>query len=86
MIAIARCESTLKQFYSNGEVVEGIVDPRDRGLFQINQYYHLESAEALGLDIETLEGNIKYARVLYDQNGFRDWSASKGCHGHIAMR
>jgi len=76
MIHIAKCESGLKQYNSNGKVL--ISKTSDKGVFQINQV-HWENAKKLGFDIDTLEGNLSYARYLYDRNGTKDWYMSKHC-------
>lgn len=78
-IVVAYCESGLKQFDADGKVLSGRIVPQDRGLFQINQTYHLAKSLEMGLDIETVEGNIAYAKYLYDTQGFGPWSASKAC-------
>lgn len=76
---IARCESGFEQTDKNGEVVRGIVNKYDVGVMQINEKYHLEAAEKLGLDIYSLEGNVKYARILYEKEGTKPWLASSNC-------
>jgi hypothetical protein len=76
---IARCESTFRQFDKNGNVIRGLVDNDDIGLMQINERYHLDTAEKLGYDIHTLEGNMAYAKYLYGKSGSRPWNASKPC-------
>lgn len=82
MQEIARCESTFRQT-ENGVVLKGIVDKRDTGAFQINTYYHLETAKKLGLDIYEINGNLAYARYLYETQGTQPWNASKGCWGGV---
>jgi hypothetical protein len=81
MVRIAKCESRLRQYGSNGEALRGEQNPLDRGLFQINEKYHLKNAIDMGIDIHTPEGNILYARYLYDRNGTRDWAWSQKCWG-----
>ena len=82
MMAIARCESGLKQFNRDGSVLQGHIDPRDTGLFQINKFYHQATADEMEIDVDTTEGNVQYAKYLFDRNGTRDWKASYGCHGY----
>jgi len=77
MIAVASCESHFRQTNKDGSVFRGKQNPKDVGALQINEYYHLADAKKLGLNIHTLEGNIAYARILYDRNGTRDWNWSK---------
>jgi len=85
MEKIAKCESGGKQFYQDGTLVtnknyrDGVHWSTDYGYFQINDYYHLERAEELGLDIMTEQGNKDYALLLFDADGTSHWQASKGC-------
>lgn len=79
MIAVAKCESTLRHFNSNGNVLRGRAVSSDIGVMQINEYFHGTRSEQLGYDIYTLEGNLGYARYLYEQYGLQPWSASKPC-------
>lgn len=77
-VKIASCESSLRQ-YTNGTTTRGKLNPDDLGTFQVNQYYHGQKAQELGLDLHSIEGNIQYAKYLYDKNGWRDWGWSKHC-------
>lgn len=79
MVKVAECESKFRQFNKDGTVLQGEVNPKDKGVFQINIKYHLADSKKAGLDIYTLEGNLKYAQILYKRNGTRDWNASKEC-------
>ncbi len=79
MIAVAKCESGIRQYEKDGKVLRGRIDNRDVGLFQISEKYHAETAKDMGIDIYSVEGNIKYAKHLYEKNGLRDWSASRPC-------
>ncbi len=79
MLKIAQCESGSGQFSSDGSVVTNF-KTHDYGLFQIHSS-HIKEALAMGDDIMTPEGNIKYALYLYKKNGTRDWNASKWCWG-----
>lgn len=76
---IAFCESTLRQVDKSGKVLRGKVNPDDVGLMQINESYHGEKAVSMGLDLETIEGNLAYAKYLYDNQGTAPWSASAKC-------
>ena len=80
MVEIARCESQYRQFYE-GDVLRGKVNSEDVGIFQINEGYHLSIAMKMNVDIETIEGNIAYARHLYDTKGTAPWIWSKPCWG-----
>lgn len=87
MVQIARCESTFRHTLADGSVLQGRVDPADTGVMQINKRYHEATAINLGLDIETLEDNMAYARHLYESQGTQPWSASAPCWDRtIAMR
>lgn len=79
MIEIARCESQFRQYHKSGEVLRGEVNDLDRGVMQINEYYHNDTSEKLGYDILTLEGNTAYARSLYEKYGVKPWSSSAKC-------
>lgn len=79
MIEIAKCESGLRQWSRDGSTLRGGVNPKDLGIFQINEDYHLQSSQKLGHDIYSAEGNIAYAKLLYEEQGTTPWSASKEC-------
>ena len=81
MIAIARCESTFRQLDKDGEIHRGVVNNADVGVMQINEFYHLDTAQKKGIDIYTLQGNVAYARDLYEREGTDPWSSSKACWG-----
>lgn len=78
MYQVALCESGASQFTASGSVVRNPKTP-DVGAFQVNVEYHGEAAKRLGLDLYSVDGNVAYAKVLFDRNGLRDWSASKHC-------
>jgi hypothetical protein len=79
LVEIARCESTFTHYDKNGNLVRGRVNSADVGVMQINEKYHLETAEKLGLNIHTIEGNVAYAKYLYEKFGASPWSASSPC-------
>ncbi len=80
LINIARCESSFRQYdEKTGTVLHGKANPADIGVMQINEKYHLERAASMGIDIDTVEGNVAYAKYLYDTQGGAPWSASKAC-------
>ncbi len=89
MSKVAFCESTFRQFDKDGSVHRGVVNSKDVGVMQINEYYHLETAEKLGLDIYTIQGNVAYARYLFEKEGTTPWLSSSPCWGkenHIARK
>ena len=79
MIEIARCESQFRQYDKSGKVLRGVVNDLDRGVMQINEYYHNETSVKLGYDILTTEGNTAYARALFEKYGVKPWSSSSRC-------
>ena len=80
-IRIAKCESSLRQFNPQGEVLRGVVNSLDVGIFQLNEYYHLAESKSRGYDIYTTEGNIEYAMHLLETQGTEPWNWSKPCWG-----
>lgn len=85
MVAVARCESSFRQFASDGDSLRN-PESDAIGIFQLLESYHEEPAEELGLDIFSITGNIGYARKLYDSFGLQPWSPSSLCwdQGDIA--
>ncbi len=81
MIQVARCESHFRQLDSDGEIHRGVVNSADVGVMQINEFYHLDQSEKKNYNIYTLEGNVAYARDLYERQGTQPWSSSKPCWG-----
>ncbi len=79
LVEIAKCESTMTHITPAGTVVRGRVNQSDIGLMQINEAYHLQRATSLGLDIHTLEGNMAYARYLFEKEGVSPWLSSSKC-------
>jgi hypothetical protein len=79
MIDIAYCESRYRQYSDHETVLTGIVNNSDKGVFQINTYYHGNDADRLGYDLETVEGNIGYGRHLYETQGVQPWVHSSPC-------
>lgn len=79
LVDIARCESTFSHLNKDGEIVRGKVNKSDLGLMQINEYYHADRAERLGIDLKTLEGNMAYAKDLYEREGSKPWNSSSKC-------
>jgi hypothetical protein len=77
---IAQCESGMRQFNSDGTVLLGRVNPMDVGILQINLQYHGQRAQELGIDLYTLEGNIEYGFLLYQEQGATPWKWSNPCH------
>lgn len=76
---IASCESEFRHYNSRGNIIRGEVDSNDVGLMQINERYHLDRSETLGYNIYSIDGNMAYARYLYEKEGTKPWNASKNC-------
>lgn len=79
LVDIARCESHFRQYDKDGSVLRGKVNKSDVGIMQVNQYYHGERAEKLGYDLMTPEGNMAYAKYLYEKEGAQPWISSSPC-------
>jgi hypothetical protein len=82
LVDIARCESSLRQFDAKGNVIRGFVNNADVGVMQINEKYHADKAIELGLNIYTMEGNIDFAKYLYEKYGASPWQSSSKCWSH----
>lgn len=74
MTAVAQCESGFRQFNADGSVLRGA--GRYIGIFQIDEFIHRQRALDLAYDINTVDGNIAYARHLFSNSGTNPW---KGC-------
>lgn len=80
MIKVSWCESRFRQFEKDGVTpFTGRVNPSDVGVMQINRYYHLDTATKMGLDLSTIEGNMAYAKYLYEKEGTTPWNSSSPC-------
>lgn len=73
MIEIARCESKFRQFTDSGSVLRGGGSGGMIGIFQFYEAVHKKAARDLGFDIDTVKGNLGYARHLYIQSGSTPW-------------
>lgn len=80
---IAQCESQTRQFNADGTIHRGEINPKDIGMYQINEYWNGETARELGFDIYTLEGNTRMALWLYEHRGLQPWAWSKPCWGQF---
>jgi hypothetical protein len=80
MVEIASCESHFRQFGSDGQVLK---NPKSSavGVFQIMSSIHDPIANDLRVDIYTIQGNLAYAKYLYEKQGTAPWSSSKSCWG-----
>ena len=78
LIRVAECESRFRQFDVNGDVFRGVL-PSDVGVMQINEMYWGKTAQKLGINLYTTQGNMQYARYLYEKEGLDPWSSSEHC-------
>lgn len=81
MIAIASCESSFRQYDSSGQLLVNS-NPRSTasGVFQILYITHRERwSENSETDITTLDGNLAFARRLYEEAGTKPWNSSRSC-------
>lgn len=85
LIKIAYCESRFTHYLKDGTVLKGRITPADEGALQINKDYHGTRMERLGLDAENLMDNLKFGRILYNEQGTQPWDASQGCWGGLAV-
>ena len=88
MTAIAKCESQFRHFSKSGNVLQNSSGSSAIGVFQIMSSIHDPVAEKLGLDLNTLQGNVAYARYLYGKQGTKPWEADKAsvaCWGKTAV-
>lgn len=76
---VARCESQFRHFGKNGNIIRGIANAKDVGVMQINEEYHGDKAKTLGLDIYSLDGNLAYAKYLYEKESTKPWRSSAKC-------
>lgn len=76
---ICTCESGLTHYTKDGAVLKGTINNRDIGICQINEYYHEKEIKFLGIDIYTRDGNIEFAKHLYNKQGTAPWVWSKKC-------
>lgn len=81
MVDIAQCESHFRQYNSDGDVYRGKENNQDVGVMQINEHYHLNTASKMGVDLYSTEGNVAYARYLYEKEGTTPWASSQPCWG-----
>jgi len=79
LVDIARCESQFRQVDAKGNILRGTINKGDLGVMQINEYYHADKAAELGFDLKTVDGNLAYAKYLYNKEGVQPWISSSKC-------
>ena len=76
-IAVATCESGLRSTAYNDK---NVTPTYDSGIFQLNSV-HDARLDELGLNKWDVEDNVKFARMLYEEEGWRPWVCHwKGMH------
>ncbi len=87
MIGMCGCESEFRQYREDGTLlVSRWINPETNkrgstasGVCQITYKNHYKNwTKSPKTDITTLEGNLTYARWLYQQNGTSDWEQCGG--------
>ena len=78
MASIAKCESGFRQFDGMGDPLDGGAGDMI-GIFQIYAGVHAKYAKSIGMDIYTVDGNVAYARKLYQEEGTDPWLSSFNC-------
>jgi len=79
LIEVARCESQFRHYGKSGDIIRGLTNTKDVGVMQINEEYHRDKAKSIGLDIYSLDGNLEYAKYLYEKEGTKPWQSSAKC-------
>jgi hypothetical protein len=83
MVNVAWCESRFRQFDKEGDVFRGEENNQDVGVMQINEHYHLDTAIDGNYNLYSIDGNMAYARKLYEKFGTAPWNSSKPCWGRM---
>jgi hypothetical protein len=81
MIPIAKCESGFRQFGKGDIALHGGYGGTMIGVYQVSEGVHADFAKAHDMDIYSLEGNLAYARYLYEREGTQPWISSFPCWG-----
>ena len=85
MANIAQCESKFTQFGKGGAALQGGMGGKMVGIFQVYGDIHAAYAKERGMDIETIDGNLAYARYLYEHEGTTPWNSSSSCWGDMVV-
>jgi soluble lytic murein transglycosylase-like protein len=81
ILAVLKCESGFNSKALGLNKKNGKVWSKDVGLMQINNVFHEDKAEAMGLDIYNPLDNLLYGISLIKKNGVADYKASLKCIG-----
>lgn len=76
---IIKCESQQYNDMNNKNYLKGVLWSTDWGYWQINDYYHEETAMKLGFDIQNEWDNLEFGFILLSEQGTRPWKASQAC-------
>ncbi len=77
MITIAQCESKFRQYADSGAPLRGGTNGQYIGVFQISEGL-ANDARDRGFDIYWLDGNLGYAKYMYEQRGTQPWISCLG--------
>lgn len=72
LIKLADCESTMRHYVKDNEVLRGYVNKNDSGVFQINKTTWQGTADKLKLDIDNPVDNCLMA-IWIIKNDSRSW-------------
>jgi hypothetical protein len=79
-MSIINCESQFKgNAVNHNKLDDGTIWSTDKGLWQINDYFHKETMSKLGLDINNQFDSLEYGFILFKSQGVSPWSASSKC-------
>ncbi len=81
MSRIAYCESRYRHLNPDGSIFRGRQVKEDIGVMQVNLTYHEATAKKMNINLYSLNGNLEYARALYEKQGTTPWDSSKPCWG-----
>lgn len=75
MLRVASCEGGIREDAPTNPINGSF----DKGIYQVSEKYHGAEARVLGLDLHDVRDNLKFAKILYDHEGLKPWTASKHC-------
>lgn len=82
--AIINCESTMyAEAINRNRLKDGTIWSSDYGWWQVNDYYHKDTMDKLGLNIYNQWDSLEYGFILFKNQGTAPWSASEGCWSKI---
>lgn len=78
---IIKCEGLTYKTKGNNKNYnkQGVWWSSDIGWWQINDYYHKDTALKMGFDINNEWDNLEYGFILLEEQGTAPWDASKYC-------